>query len=153
MRIWIFFILLIFRKKTTIFSKITARNNSLGHGHFCGKGMSDDRNEYNITFFVGNGVPNTVFKSFPQKPPYLLYESRKTGFGLISPYISNSIGPIVFKNNRVHPWVDPHQPCKFHENRFRTATCFLRSLIHTATLVILSCTSPGRCSLELCKFS
>ncbi len=29
------------------------------HDLFCGKGASDDINEYNL--FVGNGVPNAVF--------------------------------------------------------------------------------------------
>ncbi len=34
-----------------------------------------------IAFSVGNILPNTVFKFFPQKFPYRLNESQKTGFG------------------------------------------------------------------------
>ncbi len=35
----------------------------------------------NITFFVGNVVPDTVLKVFPQKIPCRLNENQKTGFG------------------------------------------------------------------------
>ncbi len=35
------------------------------------------------------------------------------------------MGPIVSKNNGLLPWVDPHQPCEFYGNRFKTTTCIL----------------------------
>ncbi len=41
--------------------------------------------------------------------------------------IGGSVGPIVCKNRRAHPWVDPHQVCEFHDNQFKTATCTVRS--------------------------
>ncbi len=34
-----------------------------------------------IIIILVNGVPNTVFKFFSQKPPYHLTYTRKTGFG------------------------------------------------------------------------
>ncbi len=34
-----------------------------------------------------------------------------------------------FRKNRVHPCVDPHQPCEFHENRFKTATYIVKVII------------------------
>ncbi len=49
-------------------------------------------------------------------------------WGHIFLHISDSIGPTVSKNNKVHPWVDPHQPCEFYENRFKTATSIVRIL-------------------------
>ncbi len=76
----------------------------------------------NVTFSMGNNLPYTVFKFFAQQNRYRLNESQKTGFRDTFPHISGSIGPIVSKNNRVHAWVDPHQPCEFHKNRFKTAT-------------------------------
>ncbi len=35
----------------------------------------------NVTFSMGNGVPNIVSEFFPRKSPYWLSESGKTGFG------------------------------------------------------------------------
>ncbi len=46
---------------------------------FEGKGRPMTR--MNVTFSVSNGVPNTVFKFFPQKHPCRLNESQKTDFG------------------------------------------------------------------------
>ncbi len=43
------------------------------------------------------------------------------------PHVSGFIGPILSKNNKVHPWVDSHRLCKFQENGFKTATCVVRS--------------------------
>ncbi len=94
-----------------------------------------------MTFFQGKGcrmtkmsitfsvriVPNDVLKFFPFKNPYRLNENQKTYLGHIFPCINGSIGPIGSKNNRVHPWMDPHQPCQFQENRSKTATCIIRS--------------------------
>ncbi len=65
---------------------------------------------------------------FLKKKPILFDLNPKNRFwGHIFPHICGSVGRIVSKNNRVHPWVDPHQPCEFHENRIRTATCILTS--------------------------
>ncbi len=49
--------------------------------------------------------------------------------GHVFTYISSSIGPFVSKNNKVPPWMYRHQPYEFHENRFKTATCIVRSYI------------------------
>ncbi len=82
----------------------------------------------NITFFLVNGVPNTILNFFSQKNPIPSDLNPKNWFWRhIFPYICGSIGPIISKNNRVHPWVDLHQPCEFHENRFKTATCIVTS--------------------------
>ncbi len=79
------------------------------------------KTKMNITFSVGNGVTNTVFKFFPQKTPRRLNEIRKNRFWEhIFSYISGSIQPIS-KNNWVHPWVSTHQSYEFHENRLKTA--------------------------------
>ncbi len=67
-------ILFFFFLEKTIFFKITAISNSRGHDHFYKKGALNERNT-NITFSVGNGVLNTVFKYFLQKYPYWLNES------------------------------------------------------------------------------
>ncbi len=77
----------------------------------------------NITFFMGNGVPNTALKVFPQKPPYWQNESQKNSFeGTFSP-VSVVLLDQLFPKQRVYPCVDSHQPCEFHENWFKTATC------------------------------
>ncbi len=90
-----------------------------------------------------NGVPNIVFKFFSLKKPIPFDLNQKNRFwGHIFPHICGFIGPIVSKNNRVHPWVDPHQPCEFHENR-TTATCIVTSYtyiyIYTHTKVYEHC--------------
>ncbi len=83
----------------------------------------------NTTVSVENVVPNAVLKFFLQKSPYWLNESQKTGLGHIFSHGGGSIGLIVFKNNRFHPCVDPHQPGEFHENWFKTATCIITVII------------------------
>ncbi len=50
-------------------------------------------------------------------------KAKKPVLGHIFSHISGSIGPIVSKKIRVHPFADSHQSCEFHENRFKTATC------------------------------
>ncbi len=69
----------IFSKKITIFSKITAKNNFCRAWHFSRNWLSDNKND--ITFSIGNGVPNTALQFFYQKPLYPLIESQKTSFG------------------------------------------------------------------------
>ncbi len=104
------FHLTIFLKKT-IFSKITAKK------------------KYNF-FFYKWGTEYS-FKVFSLKNPVPSDLNQKNWFRRhIFSNICGSIGPIVFKNNRVHPWVDPHQPCEFHWNRFKTAICIVRSHTH-----------------------
>ncbi len=48
--------------------------------------------------------------------------------------ISGSIGSIVSKNNRFHPRVDSHQPCEFHKNWSKTATCIVTVIIEDLTV-------------------
>ncbi len=53
-------------------------------------------------------------------------KAKKPVLGAHFPHISGSIGPTVFKKkNRVQPCMDLHQPCEFHENWFKTATCIV----------------------------
>ncbi len=49
-------------------------------------------------------------------------KTKKAVLGAHFLYNSGSIKPIVFKNNRVHLWVNTHQPCEFHGNWFKIAT-------------------------------
>ncbi len=74
------------------------------------KGMERRTTKMNITFSVESGVPNTVFKFYPQKISYRLNEIGKNGLWLIFPYLG-VLGPIISKNNRVETWVQPHQSC------------------------------------------
>ncbi len=70
------------------------------------------------------------FKFFPQKNPIPLNLNQKNWFWQrISPHTSSSMQSIVSKNHRVHPQVDPHLPCEFHENWFKTANCIVCSHI------------------------
>ncbi len=85
------------------------------------QGMGCRMTKMNITFSMRNGVPNTALKFFPEKSPYRRNESQKP---VSRAHISGSIG-LFPKKYRVHPCVDSHQPCKFHENWFRTATCIV----------------------------
>ncbi len=83
----------------------------------------------NITFFFGgegegNEVLSTVFSFFLKKSNTVWYKPEKLVLGAHFPHICGSIGPIVSKNNRVHPWVNPHQLCEFHENQFRMSLKF-----------------------------
>ncbi len=45
------------------------------------QGMGRRMTKMNTIFSMGNGVPNTALKFFPQKSPYSLNESQKTNFG------------------------------------------------------------------------
>ncbi len=78
-------------------------------------------------FLVGcrNLGTEYCFYVFSSTPLYQLNESWKTGFGRkFSPISVLLLGwPIISRNNRVHSWMAPHQPCEFYENRLKTATC------------------------------
>ncbi len=131
--------------KKSIFSRITVKNDFGRHDHFWGNGVLDVTNIYNLSF--GKWVPNTVFKFFSSKTPIPLDLKSKNWFcGHIFPHICGFSGPIVSKNNIVHPWADPHQPCKFHENRFKITTYIVTSYtyIHTYT------SSPGKLQTSFC---
>ncbi len=119
----------IFFKKETIPSEIIVKNN-FGGNMTIFQEVVCPATKMNITFSMGNGVPNTELKHFPRKTVYWLNESQKTSFGgHIFSHVSGSTGLIVSKTNRVHPCVDSHQPCEFHENRFKTATCIVTVII------------------------
>ncbi len=95
-----------------------------------------------VTFSVGNGVPNMALKFFPQKRPYWLNDSQKTSFGEHFLHISGSIGAKVSKKkiknkNRVPLCVDSHQPCEFQENRFKTATCIVNNYYKLKTRSVI----------------
>ncbi len=120
--------------KKTIFSKISAKNYFWGAWPFLRERRADDKNECNLFFFFffwKIGYPpntQTKFLSFFSKTPISSDLNPKNLFwGHIFPHICGSIGPIVSKNNRVHPWVNPHQRCEFHENQFNTVTCIVIS--------------------------
>ncbi len=50
-----------------------------------------------------------------------------------------SIGPIVSKNNRVRPRVNPHVPGEFYENRFfKTGACIVHSYTYTGCCILSS---------------
>ncbi len=70
-----------------------------------------------LSFFLKKPIP------FDLNPKYRFW-------GHIFSHICGSIGPIVSKNNRIYPWADPHQPCEFHENRIKTATCIVTSFLY-----------------------
>ncbi len=65
-------------------------------------------------------------------------KAKKLVLGHIFPHIIGSIRPIVSKNSRVHPCVDPHQPSEFHENRFKIAACIATSYTHKRNISILT---------------
>ncbi len=51
------------------------------------QGIGYRTSKMNITFSIGNGVPNMVLRFFPQKTPYWLNESEESSFGgTFSPY-------------------------------------------------------------------
>ncbi len=116
------------KKTTTIFSKITAKNNFWGHDHFLGNEVSDDKNEYNLLY--GKWGTKYSFEIFSSKPPYRLNESQKTSFGSTLFSISVvSIGPIVSQKIGLNHYVDWHQPWEFPENQFKTATYIVTVII------------------------
>ncbi len=64
----------------------------------------------NITFSMGNGLPNTVFKFFPQKHLYRLNESQKTYFGAYFLHASGSFVPLFSRPIRfIHGWTRTNQ--------------------------------------------
>ncbi len=70
------------------------------------------------------------FEIFSLKIPILVeWKPGNLFWGHIFTHISGSIEPIVSQKNKIHPCVDSHQPCKFHENRFKTATCIVTIII------------------------
>ncbi len=72
----------------------------------------------NITFSVGNVVP-ILFLSFFLKEPHTGWmKSKKPILGAHFPPYLWFYWAAVFKNNRT----DLHQPCEFHENRFKTGS-------------------------------
>ncbi len=74
--------------------------------------MVHQMTKINWIFSTKNWVPNTVFKLFFfQIHPYRLNGIQKTRFEGIFHHINGSVGPILSKNNRIHPWVDSYQPC------------------------------------------
>ncbi len=114
--------------KRTIFTKITVKKNYEGRDdHFSGKGCPTTK--INIIFSMGNGVPNTTLKFFPQKPPYWVNESHKNRCGAHFPPYQWFYGTNYFRKNCVHQCVDSRQPYEFHENRFKTASCIMTVII------------------------
>ncbi len=79
--------------------------------------------------YTWNGVPIRVSKFCLKKAHTRWIKPKNQFLGHIFPHISGSIGSIVFKNNRVHTCVGPHQPCEFHENQLKTATCIVPVII------------------------
>ncbi len=60
----------------------------------------------NITFSMGNGVPNTAWKFFPQKPPYSWMKAKKLVLGAHFPPISLVLVYRLFPKNKgfIHVW-------------------------------------------------
>ncbi len=84
----------------------------------------------NITFSAGNGVPNLALKFFLKKPhtdrmkakkPFLEVHFHSYQWFYWTDYFQ--------KKNRIHPCVDSHRLCEFHENRLKTATCIVTVII------------------------
>ncbi len=44
-------------------------------------GIECQTTKMNITFSMGNGLPNMPLQIFPETPPYRLNDSQKTSFG------------------------------------------------------------------------
>ncbi len=68
-----------FFEKNNIFQSISEKLFLGGVTIF--EGMGRRTTKMNITFSLGNRVPNTVFKVFSPKTPYRPTSTRKTGFG------------------------------------------------------------------------
>ncbi len=116
-----FIIVQIFRKSSFFWKKKLRKTIYAKTWPFCGEGD-----------VLQQRFPNTVFKFSPPKTPYL-YDSRKIGFGsTFSPITVVLLGGLFPKYNKVHSKVDQHQPCKFHENRFKTAICIVRCVLTCA---------------------
>ncbi len=80
-----------FKKKNTIFSKITVENNFWGHDHFSGNWVSDDKNEYNFYEKWGTKYCFEIFSSTGW------VKAKKTVLVHIFPHISGSI--------RLNDWI------------------------------------------------
>ncbi len=91
---------------TTIFSKITARNNFGRRDYFLGKGTPDDKNEYN--HFYGKWDTKCGLEVFFSKKPIPSKWKLKIRFwGHIFPHSGGSIRPVVFENKTIrftHVW-------------------------------------------------
>ncbi len=96
------------------------------------QGMRCRTTKMNITFSMRNGVSNMALKFFSQKPPHIGWmKAKKPVLGAHFPSYQWFYWNNCFQKNRVHPFVDWHKPCEFHENRVKTTTCIM-------TLIIIS---------------
>ncbi len=121
MRFQIFFINDFFRKKKKI-SKINKKHNFWRPWPF----LREQDNQYNL--FRRRWDTQYCFYVFSSKTRIPAEWKPKTQFsGHIFPHINGSIGPIISKNNRIHPWIELHQPCEFHESWFKTTICIMCS--------------------------
>ncbi len=102
----------------------------MGGGMTIFLGMTCVSTKMNINFSKGNEVPNRALKFFPQNPIPAEWKPKNQFWGYIFPYISDSLDRLFPKKSRVHPCVNSHQTCEFHENRFKTATCIV-TVIHS----------------------
>ncbi len=138
------FQLTIFFEKKTIFSKITAKNNFLGHDHFVGNGAPNYKNEYNL--FHGKWGIKYSFEDFSSKKPIRAEWKPKNWFwGHIFLHVSGSIGPIVSKFNRIQPFVDSRESREFHKNWFKIVT-------YIVTVIMISWKSKSvifECKLKI----
>ncbi len=123
---------------------ITSFYNKLGTPNILLFNSFFKKNKKNIVFqFWGKGCRTTkmnignlfcgneyriLFSSFFLKKTHTAWmKAGKSVLGHIFLYIRGSIRLIVSKNDWVHPWMDPHQQWEFHEKRFITAICMVRS--------------------------
>ncbi len=84
----------------------------------------------NITFSMKNGIPNTALKLFSSKTPHTGWiKAKKPVLGAHFPQYQCFYWTDGFQKNRFHSSVSSHQPCEFHENRFKTTTCILTVII------------------------
>ncbi len=101
----------------------------------------NDKIECNL-FSVENGMPNTVFKFFPQKPSYRLDESRKIGFGdTFSPMSMVLLGRLFSKIiGFTHEWTRTNS-VNFMKigSKIRPVSCVLVHKITKYTSVLTLC--------------
>ncbi len=103
-----------FKKKNTF--QNNAEKNFFGEGddHFAGNRVSNDKNEYDL--FYGKWGTEYGFEVFSSKWSTVAeWKPNFWGGGTFSSY-QWFYSAIVSKNNRFHPWVNPHQPSEFYEN-------------------------------------
>ncbi len=118
-----------FKKKNNI-SKITAKNYFWGITIFEGTVRSTPK--MNVTFSVGKGVPNTVFKFFPKKKPYHLNLTQKTTFGgTFSPISVVLLGRLFLKTIGFTHWWTRTNHVIFMKigSKLRPESCVL--ILHT----------------------